>query len=196
MRNLELYIDSRLKEFKLYSYMEQILREGSYLEDDSLSIDESISLTLFKEFVDLASLLDSFQNWSDSDWSNFLAQMMIAFREKGKPDSINCALAALGIVTKGTAEIENLDTNPPTTKITVEIESIDTPNVETFLERLEQVIPKLLWTHELDVEGSVDIVRVNIKFISIYEQTMFDKAARYSLINDNNSSANDAGWGV
>ena len=195
MRNLELYIDSSLKEFKLYSYAERILREGSTFEDDSLSVDESISLSLFKEFVDLASLLDSFENWEDSDWSNFLTQMMLAFREKGKADSINCALAALGIETYGTVQIENIE-SPLSTKITVNIKDISTPNVDTFLERLEQVIPKLLWTHTPDLsESRVSTVSVRIRLVSSYEQTMFDKVSRYSLV-DEAHVYDSINWGV
>ena len=195
MRNVELYLDSRLKEFKLYNDMEKILRGGVTESSSNLSIDEVQSLSLFKEFVDLATLLDSYSGWSEGQWTNFMTQMVLAFKEKGKASSINCVLAALGISTVGEAVIENVGTDPSVkTKIHLTINKIDTPNIDKFLSRLEALFPKLLWLHEVDNSSFVaQTVTVSISLSDVYYKEMSDRSIRYS---EPIGSVSASSWGV
>ena len=361
MRKLELYVDSKLKEFKLFRYMEEILRSGSAEVEDDLSSDELQALNLYSEFVELASILDSFSTWSDGQWSNFLTMMTLAFREKGRYSAINSLLAALGIQTEKGVEVydtltpgstktmivksehftdqpsrpedtsdysylnittkkrytydkkthfcdskwesavtayidwtlsENMIDEPrPTSKelglqyntysqyktpqtiegftyyffqvttwtqvanwtvqsnesiasetpappddpkpddeygatyctyenpgdlvlydydrftkksitydkcnttVKIEIKSLDTPNVRYFSQRLQELIPRLLWVHDMvDGEVTVDTVMVYIDLKQIYEKTMYETSLRSSSTTANNISYSGSGW--
>lgn len=101
MKILELFLDSYLKRFQLFQDAQTLLRgyyENNPVEGDP-DLDETVAKTLFSDFLDLAQLLDTYQNWGQEEWVNFLMMMMQAYKEKGKEISINCALAALGVVT-------------------------------------------------------------------------------------------------
>ena len=101
MRILELFLDSYLKRFQLFTDVDTLLR-GYYQEnpeENDSGMDETVAKSLFEDFLNFAQLLDTYQNWGEEEWTNFLMMMMQAYKEKGKQISINCALAALGVVT-------------------------------------------------------------------------------------------------
>jgi len=198
MRKLELYADSNLKEFRLYKYVEEILRNGSAEVGEDLSIDELQSISLFKDFLALADILDNDGSWTSSMWTNFLTQMMIAFKEKGKASSINCALAALGIKTEREAVIEDVEVDGKViTKITLEITNLTTPNVDLFSQRLKALIPRLLWTHELNTEGIVvNEVDIRVTLIDIYYIDMFDRPVRVAIPKDPHYICVSQNWRV
>lgn len=193
MRKISLYVDSRLKEFNLYNYMEQILRNGVADVDDDISIDEAQSIALFSEFVELATMLDDYSSWSDEKWTSFLTQMVIAFKEKGKPDALNCVLAALGIKTVNDTVIENITDSEGvvTSYVTLTIETLSTPNVAEFKSRLEALLPKILWLHSPDTSGiEVNTVLVNIALSDTYIKTLYDRGIKYSETVGSISSEN------
>ena len=101
MRVLELFLDSFLKQFKLFTDANKILEEYNKEnpEEEEVSLDEKQATDLFNDFLGLARLLDTYQGWSEQNWTNFLMFMVQAFKEKGKALAINCVLAALGIST-------------------------------------------------------------------------------------------------
>ena len=67
MRKVELFLDSYLKQFKLFTDVDELLK--SYDQQISKADPESKvkAYNLFKEFVELASIIDSFDDWGDKE---------------------------------------------------------------------------------------------------------------------------------
>lgn len=109
MRKLELYIDSSLKDFELFKYAEKLLREGlTGSTDSSQSVDKALATTYFPDFRDFASILDTYQSWTDTEWTNFMVMMITAYREKGKYSAVSSVLASLGLMVKDEVKVEDV----------------------------------------------------------------------------------------
>lgn len=129
MRKLELYIDSSLKEFKLFERAEELLRKGLKDQGEILSsIDKTLASNMFPDFCGLASILDTYQKWTDKEWSNFMIMMVMAYREKGKYSAVSCILASLGLSISKEVEIKDTKVNVTVPKV-VNTQMKDQPSV-------------------------------------------------------------------
>ena len=200
--DLQLYLDSYLKKFGLFNTANEILKAYSQPEiQQTYGVDETMARDLFAEFVELAMLLDTFENWTEAQWTNFLMMMLTAYKEKGKGIAVNCALAALGLTVTNPVVVENLwvkgegDTaqsqpelpdNPEewvfTSFVTIQIDSMSTPNVNKFMEKLDGLLRRLLWLHTpVDTSGSaVQQIDVDVRLITEFTRVQYTSNIIYS----------------
>lgn len=201
--NLELYLDSYLKRFGLFTTANEILKRYSQPEiQQTYGVDENMARDLFAEFVDLATHLDTYENWTETQWTNFLMMMLTAYKEKGKGISVNCALAALGLTVTTPVVVDNqwvgpndeIQPNMPseeqleegewklTSFVNVQIDSMSTPNVDKFMDKLRDLLRRLLWLHTpVDTSDSaVQKIDVDIRLITEYTRVQYTTNVFYS----------------
>ena len=187
MRDVELFLDTYLRRFELFTDVETILRGYTQSEDENeVSVEETMARSLFSDFVSLASILDTFGDWGEVEWKNFLLMMMQAYKEKGKGISVTCALAALGLTAEEVKVIDTMDdTGHVSSNVIISIQNLATPNVSEFMRVLEGLLKRLLWLHEpVTSEGSqVFSVSVNVHLKEVFEKIIYDKLIYYSEID-------------
>lgn len=203
-RLITLFLDSYLKQFKLFTDADKLLRDynSDFGDTDDESLDEHQAVSLFNDFLNLAKVLDTYQSWTQENWTNFMMFMVQAFKEKGKGIAINCALAALGITTSEPVTVEDIWINEETgeeqrympsditgwkfvTRVNMKIKTIYTPIIGKFLEELESLLPRLLWIHgdgEMG-EALIEQVLIEVKLSETYEKLSTEKAVYYSEID-------------
>lgn len=193
MRKVELFLDSYLKQFKMFTDVDELLK--SYDQQISKADPESKvkAYNLFKEFVELASIIDSFDDWGDEEWTNFLICMQSAFIEKGRSTAISCALAALGIIldnSKGDpVKVEQVSSSGAVvTKVTINIQMMKTPLLEKFREKLSDCIKQLIWVHStLNMDNfKVDESRVEVELKAEYTTVVYTRKCCFSKIEGGN----------
>ena len=174
MRNVELFIDTYLSKFTLFSNLEKIL--SLYNTDNSLGSTSQYELearTLFADFVDIANTLDTYNSWTDENWKNFLVGMVQAFGNKGLAPAVSGALSAYGIivgevsngeVVDSKVEVRDLEENGVyTTVITVNMVRVNTPPISIFFSNFKALLPKLLWLRNA-VKLSTTLNEVRVEF--------------------------------
>lgn len=202
--NLRIPIDSFLRKFALFEEVEDILDKYDQAnpEEEEASVDEVTARACFYKFVELAILLDTYQNWDDTQWTNFLMYMLQAYQNKGNVVAVNCALAAIGVQVTEPVTYENIYFNNDTGEewedslvvpdltqytlksvVTIVIDVLQTPNVSSFFDKLAELIPELLWLHELDLSRSyVKLVHVTVALDETYYRTFYSTGIRYARI--------------
>lgn len=189
MRKVELFLDSYLRQFKLFTDVEELII--GYDQQISISEPESKikSYNLFKDFVELASIIDGFDDWGESEWTNFLVCMQSAFIEKGRPSAISCALAALGIILDNSngdpVKVEQVSqSGTVVTKVTINIQMMRTPLLEKFGEKLTECIKQLIWVHStLDMDNfKVKESRVEVELKAEYTTVVYTRKCCFSKI--------------
>lgn len=190
MRKVELFLDSYLRQFKLFNDVEKLLLSYDQKMEESDSFSKISSFNLFKDFVELASIVDSYDNWGDPEWTNFLICMQSAFTEKGRPTAISCALAALGIILDDSdgepVKVEQVSQgNSVVTKVSIKIKMMRTPLLEKFREKFSECIKQLIWVHSiLDMSDFVvEESRVEVKLEAEYTTVVYVRKCCFSLID-------------
>lgn len=190
MRKVELFLDSYLRQFELFNDVEKLLLSYDQKIGENDPSSKISSFNLFKEFVELASIVDSYDNWGDSEWTNFLICMQSAFTEKGRPTAISCALAALGIILDDSdgepVKVEQLSQgNSVVTKVSVKIKMMRTPLLEKFREKLSECLRQLIWVHSILDMGdfAVEESRVEVSLEAEYTTIVYVKKCCFSLID-------------
>lgn len=193
MRKVELFLDSYLKQFRLFTDVDELLKSYDQQLSEAEPESKVKSYNLFKEFVELASIIDSFDSWGEGEWTNFLVCMQSAFVEKGRSTAISCALAALGIildVSKGDpVKIEQAPSGGNVvTKVTVNIKMMRTPLLEKFREKLSSCIKQLIWVHSiLNMDNfRVDESRVEVELKAEYTTVVYIRKCCFSKIEGGN----------
>lgn len=192
MRNVQLFIDSYLSQFDLYKNLSNILETYNKSNSNVLPVEVSLSETqsraLFKRFVELASVIDSFENWGEPEWTNFLVCMTNAYVEKGRVSAISCALAALGIQL---SDIPNPVTFKNTYKngkivseVKINIAVLNTPAIEKLNDELEDCLKHLIWLHkDYSSKIEVDESYIEVRLVAEYSKTVYSKLYCYSKID-------------
>ena len=154
MRSLELYLDSKLKDMKLFDYAQKIVMSLKIDQEESIP-NKLLALDIYSGFVELATMIDGFESWGTKEWNNFVTMMGLAFKEKGKEDSLACALAAiygliLGVDPETNKAVTVYDHYYPDpldehneicrTEITFTVTQISTPFTSRFIEKLKTLI--------------------------------------------------------
>lgn len=190
MRKVELFLDSYLRQFELFNDVEKLLLSYDQKIEESDPSSKISSFNLFKDFVELASIVDSYNIWGDSEWTNFLICMQSAFTEKGRPTAISCALAALGIILDDSdgepVKVEQVPQgNSVVTRVSIKIKMMRTPLLEKFREKLSECIKQLIWVHStLDMSDFVvDESRVEVNLEAEYTTVVYVKKCCFSLID-------------
>ena len=192
MRDVQLFIDSYLSQFSLYKNLSNILetynKSPNNINSKDKSLEEVQARALFERFVELATVIDSFSNWGEREWTNFLVCMTSAYTEKGRVSAISCALAALGI------QLSNIS-NPVTftntyengkivSRVNINIASLNTPAVEKLDDELKDCLKHLVWLHKdnsTDIQVEESYVEINL--IAEYSKIVYSDIYCYSKID-------------
>lgn len=195
MRNVQLFIDSYLSQFDLYKNLSNILETYNKSPSNDLPADKSLSeiqaRVLFERFVELATIIDSFNNWGEKEWTNFLLCMTNAYVEKGRVSSISCALAALGIQLASPVTFKNKYDevkNEIVSEVKVNIAVLNTPTVDKLNDELEDCLKHLIWLHKAySSEIEVNESYVEVELIAEYSKVVYSKLYCYSKIDSYDS---------
>ena len=175
MRNVELFIDTYLSKFTLFSDLNKVLSlYNTYNSLDSTSQYELEARTLFADFVDIANTLDTYNRWTDENWKNFLVGMVQAFGNKGLAPAVSGALSAYGIIVgevSNNGEVvdskvkveDKVENEVYTTVITVNMVRVNTPPISIFFSNFKALLPKLLWLRNA-VKLSTTLNEVRVEF--------------------------------
>lgn len=195
MRDVQLFIDSYLSQFDLYKNLSNILetynKSPNNYQSENKSLEEVQSRVLFERFVELATVIDSFEGWGEKEWTNFLMCMTSAYVEKGKVSAISCALAALGI--------QLADIDKPVTfeniydevkgevvsKVIINIAVLNTPAVEKLNDELKDCLKHLVWLHKnnsSDMKVEESYVEVTLR--AEYSKVVYSHLYCYSKISE------------
>lgn len=151
--------DEILENFQLFKDIRLLLEE--YLDETGLvkvpSISELYSRNMYYEWMELASLMASTDNWDKSDWDNFVACMSLAEATKSTSTSICYALTGLGVVMKDKPEysIEN-------NSLEIKIEILkNMPYIDRMKELLQRCLEFLLFTKNSDITIIIKLLELS-----------------------------------
>lgn len=168
MANLELPVDSFLKQFKLFEVSDRLLKEYAsehVFGELTKTLQKNISETMFPEFLELASMTDNFKGWNEDNWDNFVINMRYAYVNKGVASAIDCMMAAVGVKLKSKSFAGFDNSEPRQWKVVIDIDSLPTPDLSTFYKYTKILVKKLLWVRDpknVNIETNTVDVKIEI----------------------------------